>query len=131
MSKIKVTEAVNKYISPDESVIGSFSGIVPYKLWLFFLIGPLAVLSMKSYYAAVTDKGVHFIKLNMMGKPGNHDFFSYSEIADVKVGKGFLRTPLKFRFTNGRKFYIQAMRKGVEKIAKLEPEALSYLQQHV
>lgn len=103
----------------------------PFKIWLFFLIGPLAVLSMKSYFVAVTSKGLHFHTLNLLGKFSQHDFFSYNEIDSVKIGNGALQIPMKYTFSNGRKLKIKAQKKGMERVAKIDEKTLEFLKKNV
>lgn len=131
MSKAKAQEAINPYIATGESLIGIFSGTVPFKFWLCFLIGPLAAFSAKGYFIAITDKGLHFVKIGMTGKPVQHDFFAYSEIKEMKLGKGILQMPMTFYFTSGKKFFVKGQRKGVERVAKLDDAMLAYLKEKI
>ena len=126
--KKDIAEAhIRQHIPSDETLIGFFQAMLPLKIWLFILIGPLACLSMRFYFIGVTDKGVHLFRLNMMGKFNNHDFFTYDEIDSLKIGKGLLQTPLLFIFTNKRKFKCRAQRKGANRVAKFGEETKNYL----
>lgn len=119
MNKIEAQQHIDKYIEPGDPLVGFFYAQQPFKFWLFFLIGPFAVLSMKHLFIAVTQKGLHIHRLSMMGKFTQGDFFNFSEIENVKIGKGILQRPMTFTFKNGRKIKIKAQLKGVEKVAKL------------
>lgn len=127
MKKETAQEHIKLNLIEGDSLISFFQAVQPIKIWLFFLIGPLAVLSMKMYFLAVTEKGLYFHRLSLLGKFNGFDFFAYDEIESVVIGKGVLQRPMKFQFRNGRTLKIKAQLKGVEKIAKLTSEA----QQHI
>ncbi|NJD07285.1 MAG: hypothetical protein FIA97_12435 [Methylococcaceae bacterium] len=131
MDKEKAKEHISKYLEMNDSLIGFFFATQPFKMWLFFLIGPLAFLSMRYYFIAVSEQGLYFFRLNFWGKFLPADFFAYNEIASVKIGKGFTQRPMKFTFENNRKLAIKAQLKGLEKVAKLTHETQSYLESHV
>ncbi|MCQ8119260.1 hypothetical protein [Methylomonas rosea] len=131
MTKEAAKEHILKNLTPGDSLVGFFIAQQPFKLWLFFIIGPLAVLSMKQYFIAVTQKGIHFHRLNLWGKFASDDFFAFNEIATVKIGKGMLQRPMKFTFKNGRNIYIKAQLKGVEKVAKLDEATQKHIEQHI
>jgi len=117
--------------SNGEELIGFFMAQRPFKIWLFFLIGPLAALSMKSYIIAVTNKGMHFQALNLIGKFSQHDFFDYNEIDSFSIGRGILQIPMKYMFTSGRKLKIKAQKKGRESVAKINDETLDFLKKNI
>ncbi|MBF4437304.1 hypothetical protein ERJ77_23040, partial [Vibrio anguillarum] len=66
--------------------------------------------------------------LSLLGKFKEHDFFEFSEIESVKIGKGLLQRPMKFTFQNNRKITVRAQLKGVGKVAKLLPEVQQYIE---
>ncbi len=80
MHKDKASEHIKQNLSSNEDLIGFFYAQKLPKFWLYFLIGPLSFLAIKFYFVAVTNKGIHFHMLNMLGKFSQHDFFSYNEI---------------------------------------------------
>ena len=131
MKKELVHEHIEKNMEPNDTLIGFFYAISPPKLALFFLIGPLAGLCMRIYFLAVTEKGLYFHKLNMIGKFKECDFFEFNEIEKVKIGKGFLQRPLNFYFKNKRKIKLKAQLKGSNKVALITPEIQSYIESKV
>lgn len=118
-------------IVADEKVIGYFIGQVRPKFWLFFVMGPLAALTLKHYYVLVSDKGIHFYRMSAMGKIRSGDFFAYDEISALKVGKGVLQKPLTFRFANRKKLSMGALIKGIEKVAKMDDATLAYMRDRI
>ncbi len=131
MHKDKALEHIKQKLSSKEDLIGFFYAQKPPKFWLFFIIGPLAMLSIRHYFVAVTNTGIHFYKLNMMGKFSQHDFFSYNEIEKIKIKKGTLTLPLIFFFSNGTKLKLKAQKKGLERVAKLEEKTLEYMKKNI
>lgn len=127
MHKNEALTHIKNKLTSDEELIGFFMAQKPFKIWLFVLIGPLAVLSMKPYYIAVTNKGVHFHLLNLLGKFSKHDFFKFEEIDSLKIGNGVMRIAMKYVFSNGRKLKIKAQKKGLDRIAKIDEATLQYL----
>jgi hypothetical protein len=122
---------IQKNIASDDFLIGFFYAIQPFKWWLFFLIGPLAVLSMKSLFVAVTKNGLTFHRLNMLGKFSGSDSFTYKEIENVKIGKGLLQRPMEFKFINGRKLKIKAQLKGVASVAKITEPVQRHIEANI
>lgn len=131
MNKEKAQEYIEKNLEKSENLIGFFFAVRFPKIWLFFLIGPLAALSMKNYFIAVTSRGIYFHSLNMFGKFSTSDFFEYNEIKNVKIGKGFLQKSMMFQFGNGRSLNIKAQLKGVEKVAKITEEVENYIRNNI
>lgn len=121
----------NDFILPrlkqGEELVGFFQASYTPSIGWFFLIGPLTFLSMRIYYVAVTNQGLHLHKLGFLGKAETYDFFSYAEISKIKLGKGFLQAPLQLVFSNGRKLALKAQLKGVDKIAKLDDRTRKFL----
>jgi hypothetical protein len=128
MDKEKIN---NEFILPrlkqDEELVGFFQASYTPSLGWFFLIGPLMFFGMKTYYVAVTNRGIHLHKLSLLGKLETYNFFSYAEISKMKLGKGFLQAPLQMVFTNGRKLMIKVQMKGVKKVAKLDDKTREFL----
>ncbi len=122
---------IEKSLAQGESLVGFFMAQKRPSFWLFFLIGPLAALGFKSYFVGVTNLGVHFHKLNMMGKFSQHDFFAFNEIKSVKIGKGLLQIPMKYTFASGKKLKIRAQKVGIERVAKADDNIVAYLNEHV
>jgi hypothetical protein len=131
MKKEDARKHIQQHLEPGDSLVGFFQAIQPFKLWLFLFIGPLAVLSMKYYFVAVTRQGITFHRLNFMGKFSGQDTFVFSDIESVKIGKGMLQRPLTFRFNNGRKLYLKGQLKGVEKVAKIDAETQRFIEDNV
>ena len=131
MDKETARKHIEKNLRPGDSIVGFFYAIKPWSLWLFFLIGPLAILSMKYFFVAVTERGVYFHRLNMFGKFADNDFFGFREIRNVKIGKGIIQRPMKFRFNNDRSLKIKAMLKGVEKVAKLTESTQRHIESNI
>ena len=131
MTKEEAHQHIQEHLETDDTLKGFFTAIEPAKLWLFLLIGPLAFLSMKQYFIAVSENGIYFHKMGFFGKFTTHDFFTFKEIENVKIGKGLLQRPMKFLFKNGRSMKIKAQLKGVEKVAKLTEEIQEHLEKNI
>jgi hypothetical protein len=131
MDKAKAQQHIQKNLAPGDELIGFFYAIQPYKFWMFLLMGPLAVLSMKYYFVAVTKAGITFHRMTMLGKFADADRFAYAEVATIKIGKGLLQRPMLLTFKNGRKLKIKAQLKGVDKVAKLTDDVQRYLESHI
>lgn len=86
---------------------------------------------MRTYFLAVTEKGISFHKLSLLGKFKEHDFFEFGDIENVKIGKGLLQRPMKFTFGNNRKIKVKAQLKGVESVAKLLPEVQEHIESNI
>lgn len=131
MKKEEAQQYIEQHLKPGDSLVGFFQAIQPFKIWLFVLIGPLAVFSMKYYFVAVTQQGITFHRLNLLGKFAGQDDFAYDDIEKATIGKGWLQRPMKFFFKNGRKLYVKGQLKGVEKIAKLNEATQRFIEEHV
>jgi hypothetical protein len=131
MNKFDAQKNIEKYIEPGDSLIGFFYAQQPFKIWLFFLIGPFAVFSMKHLFVAVTKNGIHFHRVSLLDKFIQGDFFNYNEIEAVKIGKGMLQRPMRFKFKNGRNLKIKAQLKGVEKVAKLTDDTQKHIEANI
>ncbi|MBL4587235.1 MAG: hypothetical protein JKX84_09300 [Flavobacteriales bacterium] len=132
MKKEQAKEHIRTTFREGESLVGFFISMQRMKFWLLILLGPLIALTMRHYYVAVSDKGVHFYRLTMLGKfSDNHDFFSYAEITSIRIKKGFIQRPLHFQFSNGRTLKLRAQLKGVKSVAKLDAMTQQYLAEHI
>jgi hypothetical protein len=89
-------------LDPGEKYIGAFLARTPVKLLWFFVMGPLAVFTMRQYQIVVTDRRIFFLRLSMLGKPAGVDAFSFGEVRDVSFKKGVMTYKMVFRFHNGR-----------------------------
>jgi hypothetical protein len=96
-----------------ETIVGAFMGRTGIKWFWFFLIGPLAALTMKQYQVVVTDKRVIFGKLSIFGAPTTIDSFAYKEIRAVILKKGLLTYKIGFVFNNRQRLNILANHKAV------------------
>jgi len=118
-------------IGEDEEFIGVFQGMRAMKIWLFFIIGPLAALSTKQFYVVITNKTLHFHSPVMFTSKFDHCIVRYDDIEHITYGKGWLSRPITFVLENGRKLTINAQVKGVEKVMKISEEMIAFLQQKV
>jgi len=93
-------ELIIPKIGSGEELVGFFQATSMPSFWWFFLIGPLVFLNTRTYYVAITNLGIHLNKLTFFGKPAIHAYFTWDEIENLKLGKGILSMPLKFKFSN-------------------------------
>lgn len=131
MKKEQAQEHIEQNLKDGDTLIGFFQAISAPKIWLFFIMAPLAALSMRMYFLAVTEKGLYFYKLSLLGKFIGYDFFEFDEIENVKIGKGLLQRPMMFHFKNDRKIKLKAQLKGHKRIAKLTPDIQSYIENRI
>lgn len=131
MNKNKAHEYILSVKEADDRLIGFFLAQGPFPILWYFIIGPLAFLMVRRYYVAVSEKGVYFTKLNLLGKPANTDRMLFSEIERAEIGNGILQRPILFRFTNGKKLKVKAQLKGVKSVAVLTPDVQTYLERNV
>jgi len=131
MNKEKAQEHIKHNLRENDSLIGFFQAIELPNIWLYFIIGPLAFLSMKTYFLAVTKNGIYFHKLNFLGKFKEYDFFEFGEIESVYIGKGIMQRPMKFKFKNNRKVNVKAQLKGIEKVAKITADVQQHIENNI
>ncbi len=131
MNKEQAQAYIEQNIKEDDTLIGFFQAVSPPKIWMFFVLGPLAILSMRMYFLAVTERGIYFHKLSLLGKFEDSDFFEFDEIESVRIGKGILQRPMKFHFKNSRKIKVKAQLKGHKKIAKVTADVQSYIENRI
>jgi hypothetical protein len=103
-------------LNPGEKYVGAFLVRTKINWGWFFLIGPLAALTMKQYQVMVTDQRVVFGRLSMMGRLRNADKFSFDEIESASFRKGMLTYKIVFRFRNGRSLTLDANHKALVSI---------------
>jgi len=114
-------------LKQDEELIGFFQATYTPSLVLLLLSGLLWGMGMRTYLVAVTNQGIHLHRLSLFGKPETYNFFSYAEISEIKLGKGFLQAPLQIVFSNGRKLTLKAQLKGIGKVAELDDKTREFL----
>jgi hypothetical protein len=131
MKKEVVQTYIESQIASDDELIGYFFAIQPFKLWLFVLIGPFAIFTMKYLYVAVTKNSIVFYPLNIFGKFSGADSFAYKEIESVKISKGILQRPMVFTFASGRVLKLKAQLKGSSNVAKITGPVQQYIEEHI
>ncbi len=131
MKTEEARQEIDNHLAPAENLLGFFFAQGATNLGLFFLIGPLAAFSIRSYYVAATNLGIHFHLINLHGGFTHSDFFPFEEIENVNIGKGALQTPMKFVFSNGRDVKIKAQKRGLGNVAKVTPEVLDHIVKNV
>ena len=90
-------ELIIPKLQSGEELIGFFQAQYTPSWGWYFLIGPLFAFAIRIYFVAVTDKGIHYHKLTFFGKPDTSNYFTWNEIEKVKLSKGLLQAPLKFK----------------------------------
>jgi len=125
LTKAEIESFFKSKLDEDEKLTGFFQAAYMPSFWWYFLVGPLIFLGMRVYYIGLTSKGVHFQKLNLLGKMDIYNFFKNDEISDVKISKGWLQVPIKFFFSNDRVLKLKAQKKGVDKIAKINDSMIN------
>lgn len=131
MNKEQVKAAIEKSLKPDEQLLGFFIAQKHPPFWYYLLLGPLAALALRGYLVGVTNKGIHFHKMNLMGKLSQHDIFAFDEIKTFKVGSGLIQLPLTFTFSNGQKLNIKAQKRGLDRIAKIDENTVAMIRQNI
>jgi Bacterial PH domain len=100
-------------LKPGEHYLGAFLGRTKINWAWFFVIGPLAALTMKQFQVMVTDQRVVFGRLSMMGRLAGIDTFPLAEIEAASFKKGMLTYTITFKFKNGRSLTLDANHKGI------------------
>ena len=131
MKKNKAEKHIVENLTKGDDLVGLFLGTQPPKFWLFFVVGPLAVLSIKQYLVGVSKKGLYFHRLNLLGKFSNCDFFEFGDVKSIKIGTGILQKPLSFQFNNGRKLKIKALIKGRKNVATLTENTQKHIESNI
>ena len=123
MQREEAFEYVDKQKLAGDKLIGVCFTQLPPKFWLFALIGPIAVFAMKYYNLGVSEKGLYFCRLGILGKfTGTNDFFPFEDFESISIGSGKLQRTIKILFRNGKKLKLKAQRAGGEKVAVLTDE---------
>ena len=130
MKKEQAEALVRTNMSEGEQLVGFFNATYTLSIWWFLLIGPLLALGTRVYVVGVTDRGVHFHKLSLFGKPDQNDFFAFADITRLRIGNLGLVFRMAFLFSNKRKLKINAVKVGSKKIAKIDTQTLDYIKQH-
>lgn len=132
MKKEEVKEYILNHLSNGDKLVGFFIAQGPFPIWWFLLLGPFGALFLKTYYIAVTNSGISFYRLSLMGKfKDKGDFFHFDEIQSVKIKSGIIQSPMIFMLTNKRKVKIKAQVKGLGKIAKLTEETQKFIEKNI
>ncbi len=130
MKKETIEKHIQEQLQSDEELIGFFTA-QQMKWGYYFLIGPLALLTLRTYAVAVTSQGVHFLRIDMLDRLAVIDFFEYSEITSFSAKGGTVQRPVRFTFFNGRSPKIKAQLKGVAAVPKLTPELEEFIRERV
>ncbi len=128
----KAHDHIKKNLTEEEILIGFFFAQKFFSLWQGLLLGAAATAFIKRYFVGVSNRGIHFYKLHPVTNGfEEHDFFDYSEITNVKIGKGYLQVPIEFLFNNGRKFKIRAQQKAFGRVAPLTEEVQKEIEKNI
>jgi len=116
-------------LDPGEEYVGAFMSRSKIKWRWFFVIGPLATLTMKQYQVMVTSRRVVFGRLSLMGTLAAIDQFTFNEIESVSFKKGMLTYTIKFKFKNGRSLNLTSNHKAPGSLEGFlfEPKIEQYL----
>jgi len=95
-------------LAPGEKYIGAFFGRTQVELVWFFVMGPLALLTMRQYQVIATDQRIFFLRVSLLGKHTGIDAFDYNEIEEASFVKGLLAYKIFFRFKHGRTLWLDA-----------------------
>lgn len=132
MNKEEAKGYIAKRLSTGDELVGFFTAQGPFPIWWFLLLGPLGALFLKTYYVAVTNKGINFYRLSLMGKfKDDGDYFGFDEIESVKIKSGMMQRPMIFTLNNARKVKIKAQLKGLERVAKLTEETQKFIEKNI
>lgn len=127
MTTTELEDRIRQDLEPGDDLLGFFLGQIPFKFWWFLLVGPIAVLGMKTYYIAASQRGMHFYRMNIIGQIEQHDYFNYDAIRVLEIKSGMLQLPLRFEFKNHNELKVRAQKKGAKKIPKLTDELIETL----
>lgn len=131
MHKDAAKVEIEKKLVQDESLVGFFLAQKLPPFWLAFIVGPLMWLGLKTYFVSVTNLGVHFHKLNMLGKFSQHDFFPFKDVKSLKVSNGHMQIPMLYTFANGTTLKIRAQKRGMDRVAKIDEATIAHLKKHI
>jgi hypothetical protein len=132
MNKEEAKRYIEERLSNSDKLVGYFIAQGPFPIWWFLLLGPFGALFLKTYYIAVTNNGINFYRLSLMGKfKDDGDFFGFDEIESVKIKSGMMQRPMIFTLGNARKVKIKAQLKGLERVAKLTDETQRFIEKNI
>lgn len=131
MRKERARHHIDEHLEPGDSVVGFFQATRWPRIWVFFLLGPLAMLGLRILFIAVSQRGVYFHRVSHIDRFEGHDFFRFDEISACDVGRGFLNKRVRFLFNNNRRLRVLAQFRGADRVARLSPEVQEYLMQRV
>ena len=132
MRKEDAKKHILKGLKENDELVGFFTAQGPFPIWWFLLLGPLGFLFLKAYFIGVTQNGIGFYRLSIMGKfKDEGDFFQFSEIESVKIKKGFFQRPLIFTLNNGTKIKIKAQIKGLAQVAKMSEKVQQHIENNI
>lgn len=131
MHKDIAKEFIVEKLAEGEELQDFFAAETPMNIWLFLLIGPLVIFFMRFYYIGVTDRGIHFHRLNLLGKFVRSHFRAYDDIEEVHIGTGFIQLPIKLHLKSGQILKLKAQKKGMDRVAKIQMETVEFLQTNI
>jgi len=132
MNKEEARGYIAERLSENDKLVGFFIAQGPFPIWWFLLLGPLGFLFLKTYYIAVTNNGINFYRLSLMGKfKDDGDFFAFNEIENVKITSGMMQRPMLFTLKDAGKVKIKAQLKGLERVAKLTEETQEFIENNI
>ena len=132
MNKEEAKGYIVERLSENDKLVGFFIAQGPFPIWWFLLLGPLGILFLKTYYIAVTNNGINFYRLSLMGKfKDDGDFFTFDEIENVKITSGMMQRPMLFTLKDAGKVKIKAQLKGLERVAKLTEETQEFIENNI
>lgn len=97
-----------RLLAPGEEYVGAFFGRTQVGLIWFFVMGPLALLTMRQYQVVMTDRRIFFLRISILGKSTGVDAFTFDEIEEASFIKGVLTYKIFFRFNHGRTLWLDS-----------------------
>jgi hypothetical protein len=123
-----MTQRPNRYLEhframailePGEKYVGAFLGRTQVRLIWFFVMGPLALLTMRQYQIIVSDRRIFFLRLSKSGRSAGVDAFTFDEIGEASFKKGVMTYKIFFRFRNGRALNLESNHKALVRVEGL------------
>jgi len=105
---------IKQTMGVDEIESYYFYGVNQASFGKTMLLGVFATLSQKYFICNVTNKGIHFYGLTMLGKPKNYSFVPKKAIKSLKVKNGLLpglTKVVEIEYIQGEKTKITANKK--------------------
>ena len=131
MNKDDAKTELEKNLPEGEQLVGLFMAMTFPNFWWYVLVGPLAALKIKTYFVGVTNKGLHLHQLNLAGKFSLHRYIPFNEVLSLKLGRGFMKIPMRYTLSNGEIIKLNAQKVGVERVAKIEANTIAHLKQQI